>query len=136
MALHFERSLPRLRPGWAGPERVGNAGGVAGVPLKVDGRGAFYPALPGQPIDPAGRAPSKAWPRLRPRGRGHPPGVVARSDIDAVPGHAGHGGVDPPGESVRSLARRTLRILPHESVADVTGVRRRPMPTSGASSGR
>jgi hypothetical protein len=60
-----------------------------------------------RPRRPGGTTTS-AWSGLRPRGRGVP-GVVARSDVDAVPngagqcggpvmGHdGGHGGVDPPG---------------------------------------
>jgi hypothetical protein len=34
----------------------------------------------------------EAWSGLRPRGMGMSPGAVARSDVDAVSGHAGQGG--------------------------------------------
>jgi len=34
----------------------------------------------------------EAWSGLRPRGMGMSPGAVARSDVDAVPGHSGQGG--------------------------------------------
>ena len=63
------------------------------------------------------------------------PGVVAFSDVDAVPGDASHGGgsvvghdghdssVDPPGESFRSLAGAHPEDPPAGRVADVPGGR-------------
>ena len=59
-----------------------NGGGGACVPLSVDGQALLvhnrtrlrpYVAH-GQTIDPRGRAPPTAWPRLRPRGQGTPRG--------------------------------------------------------------
>jgi hypothetical protein len=71
---------------------------------------------------------------LRPRVVGDAPGVVARSDVTAVPdgagqgggpvmGHdGGHGGVDPPGRVLPLLGQPgTASILPQYRVPDVAG---------------
>jgi hypothetical protein len=66
-------------------------------------------------------SPAQHGPGYDPGTMGTVPGVVARSDVDAVPGNAGqgggpvmrhdggHGGVDAAGESLRSLASRAPR---------------------------
>jgi hypothetical protein len=65
----------------AGPEHVCNAGGVAGAPWVGRWAGCVLPCAPGTAHRPAGRAPSKAWPWLRPRGqRGPFPRGRSRSD--------------------------------------------------------
>jgi hypothetical protein len=69
-----------------------NAGSVVGVPRRSV-VGCASPANPPDTIGsrrPAGQRP--AWSGLRPRGQGVLLGVVARSDVDAVPDGAGQGG--------------------------------------------
>jgi hypothetical protein len=93
------RSLPRpgRSPVWS---RVTPATPLAFLQRSM---GGVRPTLrpPGQPIGPAGRAPSKAWPRLRPRGEASP-GPRGRNAL-----RCRRGRTTPASESTRSTERPT-----------------------------
>jgi hypothetical protein len=61
--------LPRFAVGVLGC--LHNAGNVAGVPQQVDGRGASYPAPPGQLIGPRAGLPARGGPQMTTRSRGN-----------------------------------------------------------------
>jgi hypothetical protein len=66
----------------------------------------------------------EAWSGLRPRGMGMSPGAVARSDVDAVPGHSGQGGG--PGPDPVSPGRLAGNPAPSQVPAGVVASREVP----------
>src|SRR5918994_4324240 len=80
MGCERPRSLPR--PGAFACLQVTSAASLAFL-MYVGGRGVAPPALRWEAIGPETTLDSAPGPvRLRPRGKGTVPGVVARSDVD------------------------------------------------------